>query len=119
MTDNQWTPEPWRPDEPASAKILSLDDVARACACVNACKGIPSERLEGLLLTRLYDILTETQQKYERYETRAIAIPWLGRVLKRGIPKWVIHYPPGRTLIDGVETDNGAIAKSMLEQVTA
>jgi len=30
---------------------------------------------------------------------------------------WVVHYPPGVSLIDGVETDNGLIAQKLLGQL--
>ncbi len=60
MTDNQWTPEPWRPGDsrgrvvtgsPGSSECggwyLTLTDIDRACVCVNACRGIPTVALEA------------------------------------------------------------------------
>lgn len=60
MTDNQWMPEPWRPGasrgrvitgSPGSSecggRYLTLADIARACVCVNACKGIPTAALKA------------------------------------------------------------------------
>lgn len=58
MTEQKHTPEPWpaftdicqpatpHPESPAIA-MLSWDDYIRARACVNACAGIPTEKLEG------------------------------------------------------------------------
>lgn len=57
MSENKHTPEPWpvfsdiattmTPDpEGTPVAILSWDDYIRARACVNACKGIPTELLE-------------------------------------------------------------------------
>jgi hypothetical protein len=58
MSEDKHTPEPWRGQHRLSgwtpltssavgapARILSAHDYYRACACVNACKGIPNAAL--------------------------------------------------------------------------
>lgn len=89
MTNNQWTPEPWRPsknygrivsDRPypnsPMGRRLHPNDLARACACVNACKDIPPELLEAGtvtpsmpdLLDALIDLLALHEKSIEQYE---------------------------------------------------
>ena len=84
MTDNQWTPEPWKLGEVEGTIIADTfppkclpearaahtryygafcvvesanhADIVRACACVNACKGISTTALEaGFVPKTVYD----------------------------------------------------------------
>lgn len=48
---SDYTPEPWQPCPPESVRFVELSNVdyRRAVACVHACKGIETERLEQMM----------------------------------------------------------------------
>ncbi len=72
MTDNQWTPEPWKLGEVEGtllsgndvvARNMSLADAERTVACVNVFEGVPDDLLTVGMIA---DVLDAARRSFSR-----------------------------------------------------